>query len=321
MKNRTLLFSCFILLAACQSNTTMPTTVTPSIVTSTLSNTQSMTDNDSFGFSGLPLDYDFFSAFPSVFPESAQYRVSTIEVEALDGDKGVVRAYFRYNSQGQLANKEYYDNRYRLRMWKHLFTFDQQNRLIIEESESPTSRPTDEYTPVQITYSYTGEQLTKITRKTAVAGAPLRINYIATFQYLGNKLAAVTYLNYFNTTAVANLSVPVDSVRRSYRYGINSQQITATDSVWYIACYPGMPCGNKLQGVATYQTAHNSKNDLESATLTDRANSNASLVLYPSHYQLNPVTYQNTYDGPDGLLGSITNTTQKIIYRFSYENK
>lgn len=306
------------MLVACQSNAPSPTT-TSLVVTSGPSNTRPLTDNDSFGFSGLPLDYDFFSTFPAVFPESAQYRVSTIEVEALDGDKGVVRVYFRYNSRGQLASKEYHDYRYSPRSWTHLFTFDQQNRLIVEESSA--LRPTGEYTPVQITYSYTGEQLTKIIRKTAVSSAALQINYIATCQYLDNKLAAVTYLNYFNISAVANVSSPVDSVRRSYRYGTNSQQITATDSVWFVACYQGMPCGNKLAGVATYQTARNRRNDLESATLTDRANSSASLILYPSHYQLNPVTYENTYDGPDGLLGSITNSTQKIIYRFSYGEK
>ena len=191
-----------------------------------------------------------------------------------------------------------------------------------EESNNP--KDSNDYDPVQIDYTYTNGLLTTINRKTAESPHnTYKPNLLTRFRCNGTCQVSATIINYhLYGAAMGNVPCPVDSVRRTYSYTDNDRQITTRDSAWYVPYYPNMPCINTFKGTTVFQTRLNDRADLETAALT-RSNSSAPFYpLYPvTNYKSDPVEYQHKYDGPDGLIGSVTDATRGVVYRFVYEQK
>ena len=142
-------------------------------------------------------------------------------------------------------------------------------------------------------------------------------------RYDGTRRVSATIINYYlYTAAMSNVPYPVDSVRRTYSYADNDRQITARDSSWHVPCYPNMPCINTFRGTTVFQTRLNDRAGLETAALSPSNPSAPFYPLYPfMNYKTDPVEYQHKYDGPDGLIGSVTDATRGIVYRFVYKQK
>ncbi len=275
-------------------------------------------------FNVFPGNYDFFAQFPTLFPESNQYRVSVIQVSAAGSDMVAVKVFFLYDTQGRLRSKNYMDWRGRSRSWQHDFTFDAQQRLIQEVSAD--IKNADEYTPVQIDYTYTNGLLTTINRKTAEpVYSGYRPNLLTKFQYAATRRVSATIINYSLTVdagVVNNVQYPADSIRRTYAYADNDRQISVTDSIWSISCYPNIPCPAAFTKATRFQTQLNERGDLATASQTPANRSFALNPLYSFlNYEAGPVQYQNEYNGPDGLLGTVTDVSRGIVYRFLYEKK
>jgi len=265
-----------------------------------------------FSFPNFPLEFDFFSDLPTAFPESEHYRVSGIDVSGVD-KYAPIQVRFAYNEQGQLAFKSYYDYRFQPRSWRHNYTFDAKNRLIREESFTANLVSDGEYNPVQIDYTYEGDKLIRITKKTSGGTnyGVYALNLLTDYQYEGLVKKRATILSYYAPVAVGNVPYPVDSIRRQFIYLADDQTTLERDSVWSIPCYPNMACINQFLRVDQTQKQVDAKNNLLDLTTSIYA------YLYPG----GKTTFINEYEGPEGLLSQRTNGSAGLVYRFIYQKK
>lgn len=261
--------------------------------------------------SSFPGDFDFFADLPATFSESAQYRVASITVRGVQTTT-LAEVHFSYDEQGRLATKSFRNVR---QTWQHTLTYDAQNRLI-RETPVPFQRDTDR-TPVLTEYTYDGNNVVKEVRKTISPGdynGPA-LNLVTTYQYVGNRRTSAVVLNYYNSSAVSNVPYPMDSIRRRYVYPAG-RTVVEQDSSWRVPCYPGMPCANVFSSAGTTQRQFDDRNNLLTV--------NSSLLLPSALYYLYPqgkTTFQNEYNGPDGLLSRRVNVAAGLADQFLYQKK